>query len=131
VIRVESNDESMPVVTVPALLEVVDTVVSGSISVPDEMLPVPAEGDTVTMDIELVNPTSRGRQVEVWLTLLRPGEQEPRQILEVSSIRLAPKYHCKVTHAIYTCSLEPWYICLDDAHRQLPRFSFLFLDLHV
>jgi hypothetical protein len=90
VITIESNDELFPLTMVHVVLHVVDVVLEGAISIPDEFLPVPSEGDSVGMNIDIKNLSGIRRQVDVWITLLRPGEPEPRQLIDSKEILLSP-----------------------------------------
>ena len=90
IITIEANDEASPVTSIPVRLEVLDTALTGSISIPDQFLPVPVEGDSVEIDIEVVNETSVTRETEMWVTMLRPGEPESRTVVDVKPLRLSP-----------------------------------------
>ncbi len=86
----ESNDPNSPQILVPVHLGVIDTPVTGTISIPAKFLPIPEEGDTVSMDMRIFNRTEMKESFDIWATLLRPGEPEPRELLDLKPIKLSP-----------------------------------------
>lgn len=80
-IVIASNDPLNPLITIPVTLDVSDTVRSVLVFIPDQFLPVPADGDTVDTHLILRNPGPDPLEADVWLDLDRPDSLSPRSII--------------------------------------------------
>ncbi|MDH4069527.1 MAG: T9SS type A sorting domain-containing protein, partial [Ignavibacteria bacterium] len=80
-ILVGSNDPINPLITIPVILEISDTVPSALVYIPDQFLPVPAEGDTVDVIMILTNPGPGTLEADLSLSLERPDSLSPRVMI--------------------------------------------------
>jgi len=76
-----SNDPGTPMVNTPVILEIVESALIGSVEIPLDLLPIPPSGDTVIMNIHLLNISPKTRQAEVWINLVVPGDSTERVVL--------------------------------------------------
>ncbi len=89
-IFVSSNDPDSPVSGISVVLNVLDAVVIGTASIAPDLLPIPAAGDTVPMNIFFSNKTGIQQETEMWITLVAPGDSVPRFISNPRDLTVAP-----------------------------------------
>ena len=66
-----------------------DTAVSGTLLIPAEQLPIPAEGDTVDLTVLVRNNSSRELAADLWVDLLRPGIAARKVVVNPRLVSLA------------------------------------------
>jgi len=86
---IASNDMKNPLLVLPVILTVSDTLLHGEIRIPEDYLPIPSQGDTVEFNVSVRNSSPSPRMTDLWIMLAIPGSTTGKELVHQDSLRLA------------------------------------------